>query len=126
MSYLIIGTILIAGGFFVAQSMKGQSSNSASFETIDVPKAKELIKSQKPVILDVRTPMEVSSGKIKNAINVNVASPSFKTDVAKMDKNATYIVYCRSGRRSVNACNIMNREGFTNLYNLAGGFNAWK
>lgn len=97
-----------------------------SFQNIDTNKAKKMIKEGNVTILDVRTPIEVSGGTISNAKIINVANPSFTKEINSLDKDASYIVYCRSGRRSINACNIMAKEGFINLYNLEGGYNAWK
>ena len=41
------------------------------------------------------------------------------------DKNKTYFVYCHSGNRSGNACNLMSEMGFEHLYNLSGGLTKW-
>ncbi len=73
------------------------------------------------VLLDVRTPAEFASGKVKGATNIDIYSPSFGTAISKLDKNKTYFVYCRSGARSGQACNVMADQGFEKLYNLAGG-----
>lgn len=126
MTYLIIGLLILIGGLFLVKSGNTNITASTSIQSIGAKEARDMIKSGKPTIIDVRTPMEVSSGKIKNALTINVASPSFKNEINKLDKNTTYIVYCRSGRRSMNACNTMSKEGFTDLYNLEGGYNAWK
>lgn len=76
------------------------------------------------VLLDVRTPAEYSGGFLKGAKNLNFFSPSFKNEVQKMDKNKAYFVYCRSGNRSGQACDIMEQLGYT-TYNLVGGIGAW-
>lgn len=78
------------------------------------------------VVLDVRTPEETAQGKIEGAIEVNVSDPGFTQKINELDKDKTYLVYCRSGRRSVTACNTMAGQGFGKLYNLAGGYMAWE
>ena len=45
--------------------------------------------------------------------------------IQKLDKNKNYYVYCHSGIRSVQACQIMKSFGFENLYNLLGGISEW-
>ncbi len=50
---------------------------------------------------------------------------SFAQKVAALDKDKTYFVYCRSGNRSGNACEMMSKDGFKNLYNLSGGMMNW-
>jgi rhodanese-related sulfurtransferase len=42
-----------------------------------------------------------------------------------LDPGKTYVVYCRSGSRSRQACILMYTLGFTNLYNLTGGMKEW-
>jgi rhodanese-related sulfurtransferase len=77
------------------------------------------------ITLDVRTPGEFMEGHLVNAINIDVENPSFTTEIAKLDKTATYAVYCRSGRRSANAISTMKDAGFTNMFNLNAGVQEW-
>ena len=77
------------------------------------------------VSLDVRTADEFAEGHLINAININVESGNFEAEIEKLDKNTTYAVYCRSGRRSAIAVDLMKKAGFTSLYNLDGGVIDW-
>lgn len=77
-------------------------------------------------LLDVRTPEEFSAGHIPGAINLDVQSASFITDLRGLKAEQGYLVYCRSGRRSARASGIMAEEGFRDLFDLAPGFNGWK
>lgn len=77
------------------------------------------------VVLDVRTPEETAQGKIQGAIELDFRSPDFAAEVAKLDPEKTYLVYCRSGNRSGKACHLMAEKGFKNLFNLSGGYLAW-
>lgn len=78
------------------------------------------------VILDVRTPDEFNSGHIKDALNIDVNATSFEQEVDKLDKSKTYLVYCRSGRRSVDASEKMLKLGFRYVYNMTGGIIEWE
>jgi rhodanese-related sulfurtransferase len=78
------------------------------------------------VILDVRTGGEFMMGHIENAINIDVEGMTFDGDIAKLDKSATYAVYCHSGRRSGIAVGKMKDAGFTNLFNLTNGIQDWQ
>ena len=78
-----------------------------------------------PVILDVRTPEEYADGHIYDAININLNSPDFKDEINRLDKNFTYVVYCRSGSRSNTARNIMEESGFKHVINMTGGITGW-
>ncbi len=122
MTVLIILGVL-ALGYFALRSKS--SSTGANYSNISTVEARELLKDKNVVPLDVRTPAECSQGMIKGAKKLNVASPTFVKGLDKLDKEKTYLVYCRSGRRSIRACNMMSDSGFANLYNLKGGYNAW-
>jgi rhodanese-related sulfurtransferase len=78
------------------------------------------------VTLDVRTGGEFAAGHIANAINIDVEGMTFDGDIKSLDKDATYAVYCHSGRRSVIAVNKLKDAGFTNLFNLTNGIQDWQ
>lgn len=77
------------------------------------------------ITLDVRTPGEFMSGHLENAINIDVEAMNFDSEIAKLNKSATYAVYCRSGRRSQIAVDRMKEAGFTKLFNLNAGVEDW-
>lgn len=77
------------------------------------------------ITLDVRTPGEFVAGHLVNAINIDVEGMQFDSEISKLDKNATYAVYCRSGRRSQVAIDRMKSAGFANLFNLNAGVQEW-
>lgn len=84
------------------------------------------IESRKPVLIDIRRPEEYAAGHLA-AVNMQLDyyAPDFKDQLAKLDKNATYLIYCRSGHRSGLALAIMQELGFTDIHDIAGGINAW-
>lgn len=93
-----------------------------NYQDIDAETFLKLFKeTPNAVLLDVRTPAEFAAEKINGALNINIFNPGFTAAIAKMDKDKSYFVYCRSGNRSGQACNIMAKQGFTKLYNMAGG-----
>jgi len=76
-------------------------------------------------IIDVRTPSEFHAGCLNGAKNIDFEAPDFAIKIAGMDKNADYLLYCRSGRRSALAVAKLREMGFKNIIELKGGFNAW-
>jgi rhodanese-related sulfurtransferase len=82
-------------------------------------------KTEDIVILDVRTPAEVAQGALPDAIVIDFMTEEFATKVKTLDKNKHYYIYCRSGNRSGQACNMMSQMGFKHLVNLDGGMIAW-
>lgn len=78
------------------------------------------------VILDVRTPEEFAAGHLAEAINVNFNSPTFRQDIAQLDPQKTYLIYCRTGVRSHRALTTMQDLSFQHLHNLLGGIVRWQ
>lgn len=77
-------------------------------------------------ILDVRSPEERKEGCLKDSVNIDFNSPSFAERIGGLDKDQTYLVYCRSGRRSGETIKLMENSGFKNVYNLDGGISGWQ
>lgn len=103
------------------------SGCSSASDSANLNVAEFSAKSQEAgvISLDVRTAGEFAEGHLVNALNINVESGNFEAEIANLDKNATYAVYCRSGRRSAVAVELMEKAGFNNLYNLDGGVIDW-
>ncbi len=76
-------------------------------------------------VIDVRTPEEFDECHISGAKNINVKSEGFVTKIQKLSKSDTLLVYCRSGRRSLYAAQVMVSLGFEKIYDLEGGFLNW-
>jgi rhodanese-related sulfurtransferase len=66
-------------------------------------------------VIDVRTPGEYAAGHIAGATNIDVEAADFGTKIAALDKKATYLVYCHSGRRSGIAATQMAAAGFAKI-----------
>ena len=87
---------------------------------------KTILDKNNYALVDVRTPEEFNEGHIDGAVNINFYDATFDSDIQKLNKDKTVMVYCRSGGRSSNAMNKMVGMGFSKVYNLTGGFNGWK
>ena len=77
-------------------------------------------------VLDVRTPDEWSGGVIQGTEQIDFLGEGFAEKVESLDKNKTWAVYCAVGGRSSKAATLMREKGFTKVYNVTGGYNAWK
>jgi rhodanese-related sulfurtransferase len=78
------------------------------------------------IVLDVRPAERYAEGYIAGAINIDVNLPAFSDEVARLEKEDTYLVYCMAGITSRTAIEIMQELGFKRIYFLEGGINAWK
>lgn len=72
------------------------------------------------VVLDVRTPGEYADGHLEGARNIDLQSPTFDSEIAALDPDAEYVVYCRSGSRSALAAARMADAGVVNVTDAGG------
>ncbi|MBN2161152.1 MAG: rhodanese-like domain-containing protein [Spirochaetes bacterium] len=118
---------------FISLSFLGtarvQGTTNAAIRQISPDEAEKLIRanagSRDFVILDIRTPGEYRDGHIPGAALLDYYSLSFRSSLEALDKNRTYFVYCRSDNRTGRALKIMGDLGFTRVYELRGGIQAW-
>jgi len=100
-----------------------------TIKDIRTTKAETLINENKNnpdfIIVDVRTPEEYASGHIGGAENIDIKTADFGDKLDKLDRNKTYLVYCKSGGRSYKASEKMKAIGFTKVYNMLGGITKW-
>ena len=81
--------------------------------------------SEESVIIDVRTDDEFSTGFIEGAVNIDFyMGNKFISEIDKLDKSKSYFIYCKSGARSGQTCELMKQKGFKKVYNLFCGTNA--
>ncbi|MAT80007.1 MAG: rhodanese [Flavobacteriales bacterium] len=73
------------------------------------------------IVIDVRTPEEYKIKRIKNSININFYDEKFIHFFKIYEKDENILIYCRSGRRSLEAVKNLSKKGFKNIYDLKGG-----
>lgn len=84
------------------------------------------VSGKKVQLVDVRTAREYRSGHIKNALNIDFFdAANFNKSFGKLDKNKPVYLYCRSGARSKNAARKLLAMGFSEIYDLKGGYQRW-
>ena len=99
------------------QKVEYKNLSSAQFE--------ELIKNENVQLLDVRTLAEHMEGHIPGSLNINIQDKDFSSCVDDLlDNKKEVAVYCRSGRRSRTAADILVKKGFK-VYNLDKGILNW-
>lgn len=111
---------LIAAALLLAGCSSSSSANNLSVDEFSAKAAEPGV-----VTLDVRTPGEFAEGHIEGARLIDFQSGNFENEIAALDKNATYAVYCRSGNRSGQAVKVMQEAGFSNVFNMNGGVIDW-
>ena len=102
------------------------SNEKQGFQSVTVQEFANIIADTTTVILvDVRTAEEYGSGHIENALNIDVKQEDFeKNAINALPKDKTIAVYCRSGRRSKKAAEILSQNGY-NVIELDSGYTGW-
>lgn len=75
-------------------------------------------------LVDVRNPQETAGGYIPGAILIPL--DTLRENLGKLDPEKRTVVYCAGGLRSYIAGQILKGHGFEHVYNLTGGFLAWR
>ena len=86
---------------------------------------KRISEDDNAVILDVRTPQEWSEGTMPETLKIDIMASDFMEKANELDKSKSYYVYCRSGGRSGQACNVLESLGCAAAFNLIGGVMSW-
>ena len=99
--------------------------NAAEFKSVTPPQFQEVIADTAVQVLDSRTAEEYADGHIARAINIDVLKDDFADIATKtLDARRTVAVYCRSGRRSKKAAQILTEKGYT-VIELNKGYLSW-
>lgn len=77
-------------------------------------------------LIDVRTSDEYKQGNIEGSLNYDILNGTLQSKIESLDKNKAIYVYCAMGGRSNKAAQLLKKEGFSKIYDLRGGYNAWK
>lgn len=98
--------------------------NSNSYKSINSRELASLMSTKKFVFVNVHIPYE---GEIKKT-DLFIPYNEIGKNMLKLpkDKNAKIILYCRSGRMSEEAAQVLTKSGYTNVYNLTGGMISWE
>jgi len=101
------------------------SSNSQTFTNLSPKEFKSAFEKENAILLDVRTPQEINGGMIENASTIDFYDADFSKKIAKIQKDKTVYVYCKSGGRSSKAAKMLLESGQAKVVNLKGGIMAW-
>jgi rhodanese-related sulfurtransferase len=101
--------------------------NAQEVKQIGVDEFEKAVGNPAVQVFDVRTAGEYQSGHLKQALQADWNNPQqFKDRAQSLDKTKPIYVYCLSGGRSAAAAAWLQQQGYSNVYSLKGGINAWK
>lgn len=134
---LVASTLLITScGSSDSESDAGNPSSSDPAGVVDSPGGLETVPAETAaavidddpdglVVLDVRTPEEFAEGHLDGAVLVDFYDADFRDQLAELDPDVPYVLYCRSGNRSGQTLEMMGELGFASVDNVDGGIIAW-
>lgn len=93
---------------------------------VDCVAALQLINHKNALVLDVREDSEFREGHVLNSKQIPLGKLGERTGELEKYKDRPVVVVCRSGSRSDRACAILGKQGFAQIYVLAGGVLAWQ
>ena len=97
----------------------------AGFKGVNTDEAVRLFNDD-AFMLDVRTAGEYKEGFIGEATNISSNEINSKLGHLPADKDKPIVVYCQTGARSSRVAGILAKNGYSQVYNLAGGITAWQ
>lgn len=116
-------TLLLVSCLAIVLAACGSSSGIELVSASDA--ADRIAEEPEAIILDVRTPEEFAEGHIEGAINIDFYAADFATQLAGLDTDASYVLYCRSGNRSAETAKLMTDLSFEQVDEIDGGILSW-
>ncbi|HIL93483.1 MAG TPA: rhodanese-like domain-containing protein [Cycloclasticus sp.] len=102
------------------------SDVTRKYKLITPPEAISLINRQDAVIIDTRNKTEFNAGHIADAILIPLPDIKDSTDKLNKYEGKPLLFYCKTGMRSDEACKILSKQGFSNIFALSGGIQSWE
>ena len=122
-NFLVLFLVVALLGYAVFADKSAANANTLTIQSITTTEAKALYTNPDYILLDVRTTAEVAERSIPGALNIPLHELEKRAHELPTDK--TLLVICRSGNRSRTAVELLGKLGFSKLYNVSGGINAW-
>ena len=95
-----------------------------SFKDIDIDTFREKMICKESIVIDIRDPNSFSYSNIPGS--KNFTSDDLMSLINNEDKEKELLIYCYKGNSSRKVAHFLSESGFSNVYSLIGGFNAWE
>lgn len=122
LSQLVAKTIVILAS---SAAFSAFAQQAAPVNNIDVQQGRTMQQGG-ALLLDVREPEEFAAGHAPGSKLIPLGQLQNRIGELRAAKNDPVVVICRSGRRSLQAANMLGQLGFTSVYNVQGGMLAWE
>lgn len=122
-NWLLIIVMFLSGAMLIWPLAQRRFSPMKDVGTLNVT---HLINTQDAVLLDVREAKELEGGRLPNAVHIPLSQLNGRADELAKLASRPVVAYCATGNRSRSAGAALARVGFKDIYNLHGGYRAWK
>lgn len=123
--YVFLSFIALTALWVISHAVMAEGTGQLRY--VNAQQAQDMLGSNPDIIvLDVRTSAEHRRGHIEGAVQLNYFSLNFRKKLRALERNAPYLIHCKSGHRSARTIKLMQDEGFTDIIHLNGGYDAYK
>ena len=122
-NWLLILVAFVSGAMLVWPLVQRRFSAMKELGTLG---ATHLVNTQDAVLLDLRETKEYEGGRLPNAVHIPLSQLDSRAGELAKYASRPVIAYCATGSRGRNAGAALAKAGFKDVYNLNGGFHAWK
>ena len=128
--FLMDAVLLVVASLLMVFGTTGQVKAATGKENIvrwiGIDQLDSVIEEKKPVIVDLRTPLEYARGHLRGAVNVPVDDLNNHRSLLDTYKDQPVLLYCRTVNRTGRALEILEGRGFKSIDALKGGYEAWR
>jgi rhodanese-related sulfurtransferase len=121
-NWMLVLIMFMSGALLLFPLIQRRSSGMAEVGNVRLT---HLINREDATVIDIREAREMSGTKLVGAIHIPFSQLKDRIGEVKADKSKPLVVYCARGQRALMAGGTLKAAGFTQLYNLNGGFKAW-
>jgi len=122
-NWILVLTFVVSGAMLLWPLVWRRFSSVRDINTLA---ATQLINAGNPLLLDLREPKEFDGRTLPNAIHVPLSQLGSRASELAKYVSRPVIAFCERGQRSRGATSVLEKQGFKEIYNLSGGFKAWR
>jgi len=121
-NWMLVLIMFMSGGMLLFPLIQRRSSGMAEVGNVRLT---HLLNREDATVIDIREGRDLGDKKIIGAIHVPLSQIKDRAATLTLDKAKPVVVYDARGQRAAMAGGALKAAGFTQLYNLSGGFKAW-
>ena len=117
---------ILVGTFLLLLFLFFRNERTRAGATVGTQELVRLVNKENAIVLDVRERTEFMEGHIVDALNIPYASLEARLDEISQHKETPVVIACKMGQHSGAAGTLLQKNGFTNVTRLTGGYAEWR